>query len=169
MQEDIDLSSITIEYMKKEDIDEVLKIEHASFSTPWSREMFFCELTDHPFSYLYVAKDEKKKILGYICYWLVFDEMNILNLAVDERYRQSGIGSSLLRFVLEDGADKGAQNVILEVRCSNIAALELYEKFGFRQVAVRKNYYDNPDEDALMMALEDISAYRRKERCLKVG
>jgi len=74
-----------------------------------------------------------------------------------------------LKFVLEDSAEKGAQSVILEVRRSNRAAIALYEKFGFRQAAVRKNYYENPEEDALLMALDDISAYRRKERCLKVG
>jgi ribosomal-protein-alanine N-acetyltransferase len=155
--------------MKEEDIDDVLKIEHSSFSTPWSREMFSCELTDHPFSYLYVARNNKGKILGYICYWLVFDEMNVLNLAVDKDLRQKGFGSALLKFVLKDGADRGAQTVNLEVRRSNRAAIELYEKFGFRQAAVRKNYYENPEEDAMLMALDDISAYRRKERCLKAG
>ncbi len=165
----MDFCNITIEYIKEEDIDAVLKIERSSFSTPWSREMFFCELTDHPFSYLYVAKNNKGRILGYICYWLVFDEMNILNLAVDEEFRQKGLGSALLKFVLEDGADRGAQTVHLEVRHSNRAAIELYEKFGFRQAAVRKNYYENPEEDALLMALDDISVYRRKERCLKAG
>ncbi len=165
----MDFCNITIEYMKEGDIDDVLKIERSSFSTPWSREMFSCELTDHPFSYLYVARNKKGKILGYICYWLVFDEMNILNLAVDKDFRQKDIGSALLKFVLEDGADRGAQSVILEVRRSNRAAIELYEKFSFRQAAVRKNYYENPEEDALLMALEDISAYRRKEGCLRVG
>ncbi len=165
----MDFCNITIEYMKEEDIDDVLKIEHSSFSTPWSREMFSCELTDHPFSYLYVARNNKGKILGYICYWLVFDEMNVLNLAVDKDLRQKGFGSALLKFVLKDGADRGAQTVNLEVRRSNRAAIELYEKFGFRQAAVRKNYYENPEEDAMLMALDDISAYRRKERCLKAG
>lgn len=165
----MELNSITIEYMKEEDIEGILKIESASFSTPWSREMFFCELTDHPFSYLYVARNNKGKILGYICYWLVFDEMNVLNLAVDDELRQKGIGSALLKFVLEDGADRGALTVHLEVRCSNRAAIELYERFGFRQAAVRKNYYENPEENALLMALDDISAYRRKESCLKAG
>ena len=165
----MDFCNMTIEYMKEGDIDDVLKIECSSFSTPWSREMFSCELTDHPFSYLYVARNKKGKIFGYICYWLVFDEMNILNLAVEKDFRQKDIGSALLKFILEDSAEKGAQSVILEVRRSNRAAIALYEKFGFRQAAVRKNYYENPEEDALLMALDDISAYRRKERCLKVG
>ncbi len=165
----MDFCNMTIEYMKEGDIDDVLKIECSSFSTPWSREMFSCELTDHPFSYLYVARNKKGKILGYICYWLVFDEMNILNLAVEKDFRQKDIGSALLKFVLEDSAEKGAQSVILEVRRSNRAAIALYEKFGFRQAAVRKNYYENPEEDALLMALDDISAYRKKERCMKVG
>lgn len=165
----MDFCNITIEYMKEEDIDDVLKIERSSFSTPWSREMFSCELTDHPFSYLYIGRDNKGKVLGYICYWLVFDEMNILNLAVDEDFRQKGIGSALLKFALQDGADRGAQTVHLEVRRSNRAAIELYDKFGFREAAVRKNYYENPVEDALVMALDDISAYRKKERYMKVG
>lgn len=161
--------SFKIEYMKEGDIKDVLRIEQASFSMPWSREMFLCELTDHPFSYLYVAKDRNNKILGYICYWLVFDEMNILNLAVDEEYRKKGIGNDLIKFALMDGVNRGAGTVILEVRSSNKAAIKLYEKFGFKEVAVRKGYYDNPREDALLMALDDISAYRQDERYLKVG
>ncbi|MBI5182339.1 MAG: ribosomal protein S18-alanine N-acetyltransferase [Nitrospirae bacterium] len=161
--------SIKIENMKEDDINEVLKIERASFSMPWSSEMFRCELADHPFSYLYVAKDESGKILGYICYWLVFDEMNILNLAVSEGFRRKGIGSYLLRFVLEDSADKGAKSVNLEVRLSNTAAIRLYEGFGFRREAVRKGYYENPAEDAVLMALDDVYIYRRKEGYLKVG
>lgn len=155
--------SIKIEYMKEGDINDVLRIEQASFSIPWSREMFLCELTDHPFSYLYVAKDRSGKVLGYICYWLIFDEMNILNLAVDDELRRKGIGSDLIKFALRDGVSRGAGTVILEVRCSNEAAIRLYEKFGFRKAAVRKGYYDNPKEDALLMTLEDLSIYGQNE------
>ncbi len=165
----MEFHSFKIEYMKEWDINDVLRIEQASFSMPWSREMFICELTDHPFSYLYVAKDRSGKVLGYICYWLVFDEMNILNLAVDEEYRIKGIASGLIKFALRDGVSRGAGTVILEVRCSNESAIRLYEKFGFRKAAVRKGYYDNPNEDALLMTLEDLLVYRHAERYLKVG
>lgn len=161
--------SFKIEYMKEEDIKDVLRIEQDSFSMPWSREMFLCELTDHPFSYLYVAKNRSNKILGYICYWLVFDEMNILNLAVHKDCRRKGIASDMIRFALMDGVKRGAGTVILEVRSSNKAAIRLYEKFGFKEAAVRKGYYDNPREDALLMMLDDLSTYGQDERYLKAG
>jgi [ribosomal protein S18]-alanine N-acetyltransferase len=145
-----------IEIMKKEDIDQVLSIEQSSFSMPWSRNLFLSEFRSPTVSTLLVALHEapKRIVSAYIVYWLVADEMHILNLAVDPACRRQGIARKLVRYALARAQEKGARRAFLEVRMSNSPAYRLYSGLGFTGTSVRRDYYDHPTEDAIIMALE---------------
>jgi ribosomal-protein-alanine N-acetyltransferase len=154
-------SKFEISRMVGEDLDEVMKIEEMSFSSPWSRGMFLTELKDNPFSTLLTAKvihsrgeTEETNLVGYCCFWIVFGEVHIMNLAVHPDWRRKGIGTRLVEEAISISRRHEVQKIHLEVRRSNDSARKLYEKFGFKVIAVRPNYYTQPREDALLMALE---------------
>ncbi len=150
-------TTITIELMKKEDIDQVLAIEQASFSQPWSRNLFLSEFRSFAISTLLVALSNDpsmRRVVGYIVYWNVEDEMHILNLAVAEACRRRGIARQLVLSAVKRGHRKGAKRAFLEVRASNTAAQKLYSSLGFTGSFIRRNYYDAPLEDAVIMTLE---------------
>ena len=132
-------------------IDDVLAIEEASFTNPWTREMYLAEFENRGVSYCYLAKTEAGQAVGFCSFWHVVDELHINNLAVAPAYRRSGIATALLERVLNDGVRFGAVRATLEVRRSNDAARCLYERFGFTVAGVRRGYYSNPSEDALVL------------------
>jgi ribosomal-protein-alanine N-acetyltransferase len=139
------------------DIDAVLAVEEASFTNPWTREMYLKELANTGVSYCYLAKDPDGVVLGFCSFWRVLDELHINNLAVLPPYRRGGIGSSLLSHLLIEGAALGARRATLEVRRSNEDARALYERFGFSVAGVRRGYYTNPPEDALILWREQLA------------
>ena len=141
---------IAIEDMRKEDIDEILEIEKTSFPSPWTREAFLTELEERDSSHFLVAKSEGR-VVGYAGFWLAFNEAHITNLAVHLECRRKKIGERLIRFLLKLAISKGAKRATLEVRPSNIAAQNLYQKFGFEIKGVQKGYYNDTGEDALIM------------------
>lgn len=150
---------IDIMPMLESDLDPVLAIEAASFSTPWSRSMFENELKHNPYSHLFVARERESKsalggLIGHICFWVILDELHLLNLSVHPDFRRQGFGEKLARFVLQSGREKGARKASLEVRAGNKPAIGLYEKIGFKVAAIRPGYYREPREDALIMTLE---------------
>jgi ribosomal-protein-alanine N-acetyltransferase len=150
-------TTITIEPMKKEDIDQVLAIEQASFSQPWSRNLFLSEFRSFRVSTLLVALADDpgiRKVAGYIVYWNVENEMHILNLAVASEYRQRGIGRQLVLAGIKGASRNGATRAFLEVRASNSVARKLYSGLGFSGSFIRRSYYDAPVEDAVIMTLE---------------
>jgi [ribosomal protein S18]-alanine N-acetyltransferase len=149
-------NAVTIDLMKKEDIDQVLAIEQASFSMPWSRNLFLSEFRSPRISSLLVALAEApvRTVVGYIVCWLVADEIHILNLAVAQAFRRRGIARKLALEALKRGHRKGAKRAFLEVRASNAAAQKLYSHLGFTGTSVRRDYYDEPMEDAVVMTLE---------------
>jgi ribosomal-protein-alanine N-acetyltransferase len=134
------------------DLDEVLVIEQASFSQPWTRAMFLAELSENPCSRFFVAETDDG-LVGYLGCWVVADEMQVVSLAVRPDARRQGVASRLLRRAFECA---GAEllRAYLEVRRSNQAAIAMYERFGFRRASVRRAYYDDPKEDALLMEWE---------------
>lgn len=142
--------------MKKEDIDQVMAIEQTSFSMPWSRNLFLSEFRSPGISSLMVALSNApaRTIEGYIVFWLVADEMHILNLAVAPPLRRQGIAKELVLAAIKRAHYKGARRAFLEVRASNAAARRLYMDFGFTGTALRRDYYDAPVEDAVVMTLE---------------
>ncbi|HKE62606.1 MAG TPA: ribosomal protein S18-alanine N-acetyltransferase, partial [Nitrospira sp.] len=97
-----------------------------------------------------------ESIVGYLCYWIVFEEVRLMNLAVIESMRHRGIARSLVTAALQAGLSQSAHRALLEVRASNQVAQALYRAFGFRQTAVRPKYYNNPVEDAVLMELDPI-------------
>jgi ribosomal-protein-alanine N-acetyltransferase len=152
-------SVVTIEPLTSPgDLDAVLEIEAASFTSPWTREMYVAELGNVGISFCYVARDQDGTILGFCSFWRVIDELHINNLAVAPPYRRRGIGSALMTYVLDEGARLGARRATLEVRRSNDVARRLYEQLGFSPAGVRPAYYTNPIEDALVLWREQADS-----------
>jgi len=146
----------TINEMRNEHVEQVMEIERASFITPWTQSMFLYEMTA-PFSFLFVATtvDDSggNQVVCYIIFWTLMEEVHILNLATHPAFRKQGIAHSLLLFSLDFSYKKGGVVYFLEVRRGNQAALNLYHKVGFAPWHVRRNYYADTGEDALIMRL----------------
>jgi len=147
--------------MQEGDLDEVLALEQRSFNEPWSRKMFLGELHGNAFATNLVLRTGGAgfgegvgagALLGYIMFWVVFEEWHLMNLAVLPEVRRRGLGTALVRHALM--AAHGARMALLEVRASNTAALAMYRKLGFVQKSVRKGYYNHPREDAVIMMRE---------------
>jgi ribosomal-protein-alanine N-acetyltransferase len=151
-----------IEPLTHNDIDDVLGLEEAAFTNPWTRAMYLAELENRGVSYCFLARHSERGAVGFCSFWRVLDELHINNLAVLPELRRTGIGSMLLEFVLKTGAELGARRATLEVRRSNEAARLLYERFGFSVAGVRAAYYSKPVEDALVLWLEDLQNPARR-------
>jgi [ribosomal protein S18]-alanine N-acetyltransferase len=133
--------------MKREDIDQVLDIEEASFVRPWTRSGFEAEL-EKDFGLALVA-ESGDRVVGYGICWMIGDEIHIANLAVHPDWRRRTVGRSLLKFMLDKRT--GMRIAALEVRRSNLDARKLYGDFGFNEIGVRKRYYIEENEDAIVM------------------
>ena|SRR3989338_5451696 len=143
---------------KKGDLEQILKIEEASFLDPWPRELFEAEFETKELSHFYVIHPRfRRAILGYVIFWKVADEMHILNIAVHPRYRRRGIGKLLLRATLDAYPPEQVRLIVLEVRRSNVAAQLLYKSFGFEVVEVKSGYYRNLDDALVMIKKYDES------------
>jgi [ribosomal protein S18]-alanine N-acetyltransferase len=142
--------SPSLELMRVEDLDEVLEIERASFSMPWSRGAFMYEIERNRVARCWVVREEGG-VVGYLCLWEVADELHITNVAVHPAHRRRGLGRMLLAHVLQDAGRRSLSLVGLEVRPTNTEARALYESFGFRVVGRRRGYYYDTGEDALIM------------------
>src|SRR4030081_3916946 len=145
------MGSLVIEPLTVAAVGDVLALEEAAFTNPWTRGMYLAELENVGVSYCFLARDASRRAVGFCSFWRVLDELHINNLAVLPELRRTGIGSILLAFVLEKGVELGARRATLEVRRSNHAARMLYERFGFSVSGVRPNYYSKPIEDALVL------------------
>jgi ribosomal-protein-alanine N-acetyltransferase len=133
------------------DLEGILAIDRASFTNPWSREMYEWEARNSDVTRVFVLRGRGREVVGYCAGWLIFDELHINNLAVAPEWRRRGLGSFLVRAVLARAAAEGALRATLEVRASNLAARRLYEALGFVQAGIRHGYYTNPPEDALIL------------------
>jgi [ribosomal protein S18]-alanine N-acetyltransferase len=142
------------------DLDDIVAIETASFSNPWTRDMYVRELQNPDVSFLYVLRVTGEGIVAFCSFWLVLDEVHINNLAVRGDFRGRGVGTALLEHVLQAGATRGAARATLEVRRSNVPARRLYERMGFEIAATRPNYYVSPAEDALILWRGALSTAR---------
>ncbi len=140
---------VTFRRMEEKDIEAVSKIEKQNFSMPWSPASFLEMLRgNHTF---YVVAEEEGKIIGSCGVMQVLDEGNITNVVIEKESRRKGIGGAMLSFLLEEGKKQGITAYTLEVRVSNAEAVRLYEKLGFVSEGRRKNFYEKPKEDALIM------------------
>lgn len=143
---------MSIREMLPEDVPEVLRIESLCFTMPWSRASFLSEVYGQH-SFTRVA-ESGGALAGYICMRHVADECHLLDLAVDPVYQRLGIAGLLLNSGLEAMRELSCRFLFLEVRVGNVASRALYDKFGFKTVGNRKDYYLNPVEDAVIMMLE---------------
>ena len=139
--------------MRREDLERVVEIERAAFSHPWSRDLIAREMS-HDWSTILLAVEPAaggESILGLVVFWLVHDEVHVLNVAVAPESRRRGTARALMREAERRGVERGARIVTLEVRRSNRAATELYHSLGYRKVGVRPRYYAEEGEDAIVM------------------
>ncbi len=143
-----------------ENLDALVALEEACFAIPWSRKNFEAELEGNQFSRVYIVSHPKcvteTQAIGYICAWMVFEEIRFLNLAVHPEFRRMGLATQLISQAMTVGKEEGCCRGMLEVRASNQAARSLYESFHFQPYATRKSYYTDPTEDAILMTLEPL-------------
>lgn len=135
--------------MEEADLDFVVQMEQEIFSTPWSKESFRESLTKD-YSHFFVAEEEQC-IVAYLGIHNLGGDGEITNVAVNERYRGRHIAFALMQYAMEETKQKGVEAFTLEVRKSNLAAICLYKKLGFLEQGIRKNFYENPMEDAIIM------------------
>lgn len=145
------MSSLRFRRMTAQDLDRVLEISNASFRYPWSRELFAREL-DHEWSTVtLVAPGEGEVAAGFLVSWIVHDELHVLNVAIEPRWRRRGLAAALLDNAFSRARAARCILATLEVRRSNEGAILLYEAEGFRRVGIRPRYYQEEGEDAVVM------------------
>jgi ribosomal-protein-alanine N-acetyltransferase len=144
-------SALVFAQMVAADLPEVMEIERLAFDRPWTPGLFLHELK-LSFSRLHLARrsDNARRLVGYVCWWMVGDEVHILNLAVHPEERRGGSGRALVQRVLDDAIAHRAGSVSLEVRHDNAPALALYGQMGFNPSGLRRNYY-GPGDNAVIM------------------
>jgi len=151
---------VTFEEMHLEDLSQVVEIEKVSFPTPWSRSAFACEILQNGFADYVVAKIEDM-VVGYGGMWLILDEAHITNVAVRPGYRMKNIGRSLMMEIIRRAILMGVNNMTLEVRPTNTVARRLYTSLGFQEKGIRKGYYADTNEDAIIMWKEGLACAGR--------
>ncbi len=154
-------NQLTFSRLDKADAQQLLSLERLCFSHPWDERQFNLAFEQDLFNVFGLKNGES--LLAYLSFYHSPDEMEILNFAVSPEVRRCGIGKRLLGLVLQIGRKMGIERVVLEVRCSNVAAKELYASFGFEQVGIRKAYYPDNREDALVLALRFASSRQQAQ------
>lgn len=144
------IDNIEIKEMKKEHLDGVMVVENLSFKIPWSRDSFLEELTTNELAVYFVATSDGQ-VIGYGGLWRIFNEGHITNIAIHPEFRRCGAGSKIMDRILDMCMENDINSLTLEVRKSNLAAQRLYEKYGFKIEGMRKKYYTDTGEDALIM------------------
>ncbi|MBE0601769.1 MAG: ribosomal protein S18-alanine N-acetyltransferase [Firmicutes bacterium] len=145
-----------IRRMQKADIKAVFDIELQTFAVPWPEPSFHHELDENPVARYLVAENDAGAVIAYAGAWMIYEEAHITNIAVREDWRGQGVGIALTRALIQYAANLGVHYMTLEVRKSNRVAQAMYEKLGFEKLGVRKQYYTDNLEDALLMALQHM-------------
>ena len=141
-----------IEIANIDEIDDILQIEHGSFTDPWSKSSFEEAINSDNIT-VYSVTDDNGNMVGFSCLLMIDYEAEILNIAVDRNSRNQGIGTLLATHMINICRSNGVEDIFLEVRESNVSARALYVKLGFAEIGKRKKYYSNPTEDAILMKL----------------
>lgn len=144
------MNDVVIRKMEITDVDDVITVEKASFATSWTADIFYQEITENKYAHYYVLELDGD-IIGYAGAWIVFEDAQITNIAIKPEYRGRKLGEKLFQFMLQLAIKEGAARLSLEVRLSNIIAQRLYRKFGLVPGGIRKNYYTDNNEDAIVM------------------
>lgn len=150
------IENVTIRRMQSEDIDAIISIEEKAYGAHhWSKDSFLQELNNE-LAWYYSLFNEENKLVAYAGTWHILEEAHITNIAVDIDCRRKGYGEALLKHILDDCYKEKIKYLTLEVRVSNKAAIGLYEKYGFTSFGIRKKYYQDNDEDAMIMWTKNI-------------
>jgi len=170
----INLSDITISPMTRDDIEDITKIEAEAYGKHhWAKSSFYDEMSNNLAKY-YVAKTSAGETVGYAGTWHIIDEGHITTFAVKKDYLRNHIGDAIMQKIIEDCYKDNIKYLTLEVRVSNIPAIKLYEKYGFQSLGTRKGYYQDNNEDALIMWTENIfydkfkSVYQKNKEALSL-
>lgn len=159
-----------IDKMQRTEVKRVMEIERQSFSTPWHESAYLTELANPRAHYIVAGVDDH--IVGYSGMWVIMDEAHITTIAVDPEARGKKLGEQLLIAMLEEAMRRGARRVTLEVREHNEIAKRLYRKYGFVPASIRRGYYTDNGEDAIVMTVYDLlsptyqALFRQKKRAL---
>lgn len=148
------IDTVLYRKMTVADIDGVLKIEEEAFSLPWTRDAFVQEMTTNLHAYYIVAENDQRQIVGFCGMWMIIDESHITNVAVAEQVKGQGIGEGLMREAIRVAREHEVVLMSLEVRVSNTIAQNLYRKLDFKNGGIRKGYYTDNQENALVMWVE---------------
>lgn len=143
-----------IRKMTLEDIEQVYHLEESIFSIPWSEDSFESSLKNE--NTQFIVAEHKNEIVGYLGMYVFREEADISNVAVSKEYRRRHIANRMLEFILARAKTQGVKNVTLEVRETNVPAIKLYESMGFVEAGIRKNYYKEPTENALIMWKQNL-------------
>ncbi|MFC9542022.1 ribosomal protein S18-alanine N-acetyltransferase [Lysinibacillus sp. NPDC056959] len=144
-------SNVIYRKMVSEDVPVVYEIELATFSTPWTLDSFYYEVHENQYAHYVLAIDEFNNIIGFCGMWMVIDAAQITNVAVIDAARGHGIGEGLMREAMRIAKDHSMEVMSLEVRVTNTVAQNLYRKLDFQDGGIRKGYYTDNGEDALVM------------------
>lgn len=138
-----------IREMTLQDVPAVAEIEKACFSLPWSEQSLVDSVVRE--DTMFLVCEDAQEIVGYIGMYLSFDEGDITNVAVSPAHRKMGYGEAIVSKAVELAKEKQLEMILLEVRVSNVPAISLYKKMGFEEIGIRKNFYEHPVEDAIIM------------------
>ena len=164
----VKLSEIFIDKMSASDIEAVIKIEEEAYGEHhWSKSAFYDEMNNNLAKY-YVAKTIENEIVGFAGTWHIIDEGHITTIAVKKGYQRNHIGEAIVIKIIEDCYKNEIKYLTLEVRVSNTPAIGLYEKYGFKSLGTRKGYYQDNNEDALIMFTENIWYEKFKNKFTKL-
>lgn len=136
--------------MRLSDLDNIMPLEHQLFSSPWSKDDYIYELSSNPYAKYYVLEDDK--IVGYVGIWITYETAQITTIGIAKERQGEGLSKLLMNNVIEETKD--CEAITLEVRVSNVKAIKLYESYGFKKEAIRKDYYLDNHEDAYLMMKE---------------
>ncbi len=150
--------NVVIDRATLADLDEILELERQCFPTPWSREAFAREIGREDDVALYVAARDGDELVGYSGMWVLPAEAHLCTIGVSPRHRRKGLGQRILLHMIDEAAQRGAARLVLEYRLSNLAAHDMYSKYDFRLLGVRRNYYRDglKTEDAIVASLDGI-------------
>jgi [ribosomal protein S18]-alanine N-acetyltransferase len=154
--------------MSTNDIPDVSRIERASFTTVWPTDAFYNELSTNKLAHYFVGKLEGR-IVAYGGIWVILEDSHITTVAVDPNLRGRGLGEAMVLKLIDEGIERGAAWMTLEVRTSNVSAQQLYRKYGFTTVTTRKGYYSDDNENALVMWAGNLKSelYRNRLQVLR--
>lgn len=144
------MNNLVIRQADEQDVDAIAGLEEICFTTPWSRNSIHQELTENKLAF-YTIAELNGQVVGYAGMWFIIDEGHITNVAVLPEHRQKHIGSAMIAVMIHFAEERGIKRFTLEVRSSNEAAKALYRKFDFKEEGLRKGYYQDNGEDAVIM------------------